>query len=68
MITTINGKTEVHSPVFVTAQARQDQLAYTLRELRRRFGEGVLMQLGRQPAWTWRLSPPAFLSWVRRWV
>lgn len=38
MITTVNGKTEVHSPVFITPQARQEQLAYTLRELRRRFG------------------------------
>jgi recombination protein RecA len=46
MITTVNGKTEVHSPVFVTPQARQEQLAYTLRELRRRFGDGVIMQLG----------------------
>jgi recombination protein RecA len=46
MITTVNGKSKLHAPVVVSPQARQDQLAYTLRELRRRFGDGVIMQLG----------------------
>ena len=46
MITTVNGKSKLHTPAVISPQARQDQLAYTLRELRRRFGEGVIMQLG----------------------
>ena len=46
MITTVNGKNRVHSLVLIDPQARQDQLAFTLRELRRRFGDGVIMQLG----------------------
>ena len=37
MITTINGRSKPHTPIVVSPQARQDQLAYTLRELRRRF-------------------------------
>ncbi len=45
MITTINGKNGAHFSVLVSPQARQDQLTFTLRELRRRFGDGVIMQL-----------------------
>ena len=46
MIATVNGKSKLETPVVISPQARQDQLAYTLRELRRRFGDGVIMQLG----------------------
>jgi hypothetical protein len=43
MIATVNGKTKAHSPAFLSPQARQDQLADILRELRRRFGDGVII-------------------------
>jgi recombination protein RecA len=46
MIATVNGKSKLEAPVVISPQARQDQLTYTLRELRRRFGDGVIMQLG----------------------
>jgi recombination protein RecA len=46
MIVAVNGKSKLEAPVVISPQARQEQLAYTLRELRRRFGDGVIMQLG----------------------
>jgi recombination protein RecA len=46
MIATANGRDKLQVPVVISPQARQDQLAHTLRELRRRFGDGVIMQLG----------------------
>ena len=46
MIATANGKSKLQASVVISPQARQDQLADTLRELRRRFGDGVIMQLG----------------------
>jgi recombination protein RecA len=46
MITTVNGKIGALPPLVITPEARQAELARTLRELHRRFGEGVIRQLG----------------------
>jgi recombination protein RecA len=46
MIATANGKSKLQASVVISPQARQDQLADTLRDLRRRFGDGVIIQLG----------------------
>ena len=46
MLTTINGKIGVLSPPVISPEVRQAELARTLRELHRRFGEGAIRQLG----------------------
>jgi len=46
MITTVNGKNSPLSSVRLKPELRQEQLTQTIRELRRRFGEGAIMKLG----------------------
>ncbi|MCB0166694.1 MAG: recombinase RecA [Anaerolineae bacterium] len=46
MLTTTNGKIGVLSPPEISPEVRQAELERTLRELHRRFGEGVIQQLG----------------------
>lgn len=46
MLPTINGKNGVPPPV-ISPEVRQAELDRTLRELHRRFGEGVIRQLGK---------------------
>ena len=46
MLTTTNGKTGISPPLGISPEVRQVELAHTLRDLHRRFGEGVIRQLG----------------------
>lgn len=49
MIATVNGKNRTPTPTIITPQARQTKLDETLRDLRRRFGDNAIMQLGETP-------------------
>lgn len=46
MLTTTNGKIGMLSPPVISPEVRQAELERTLRELHRRFGAGVIRQLG----------------------
>ncbi|MCB0191923.1 MAG: recombinase RecA [Anaerolineae bacterium] len=46
MLSTTNGKIGVLSPPVISPEVRQAELERTLRDLHRRFGEGVIRQLG----------------------